>query len=82
MGVWYRLAVTEFMDEDDDVIRLLESTDLDATDWEPRPKPVEPWEGEAWLHKTGHISEVHPLQVHPDWERHGWRRLIAREVKE
>lgn len=51
--------------------------DLDAEDWEPKPKAEKPFEMELWVHSTG-IWLVH---INPRDEE-GWRKIRVREVME
>ena len=84
-GMWIQYLGQGYRTEDDPEVyhRYCVVGDLDAEDWEPKPKPKpKPFEAEVWVLENGGIAEVHPLQVHPDWERLGWRRIRVREVVE
>jgi len=56
--------------------------DLDATDWEPKPKPIEPFEAEVWLDKGGSLFPVEPNDNTQRLLGVGWRRIRVREVVE
>jgi hypothetical protein len=56
--------------------------DLDAADWEPKPKPVKPWEGSLWISvKSDTVYEGRPSENDAGWIANGWRKIRAREVE-
>lgn len=55
----------------------LHCEDLEADNWEPKPKP---FEADVWVSSTGDVESGAP---HDQWHaEHGWRRIRVREVVE
>lgn len=72
---WARVVCLIFVDSTGSSLGAIAELDLDAEDWEPRPKPVEPFEAEVWV-LGGLVCSAVPIEMQPD----GWRRIRVREV--
>jgi hypothetical protein len=83
-GHWWRAAGNGisglWANENDEQLTPFLFADLDAEDWEPKPKPVEPWEGVAWVHRDGRIIRADETRFSDDWEASGWRKIRVREI--
>jgi len=83
-GHWWRASGIDskwWANEDAIELTPFLFADLDADDWEPKPKPVEPWEGVAWVHRDGRIIIADATRFSDDWEASGWRKIRVREVE-
>lgn len=56
--------------------------DLDAEDWEPKPKPAKSFDCELLVHDDGSVRVMKPSHDLKSWELCGWRKIRVREVTE
>jgi hypothetical protein len=83
-GMWVQYLGQGYRVEDDPEIypRYCVAEDLDAEDWEPKPKPVEPWEGLVWVSPDGTWVGTELPQVWTGDNTCSWRSIRVREVVE
>jgi hypothetical protein len=81
-GIYIQFDATGFLSIGGGKGCAITAADLDADNWEPRPKPVkvwERWEREIWV-RGEHVYVVRASESDEDWD--GWRKIRVREVTE
>lgn len=79
----------QFEESQDARQRIDITQDLDAEDWEPKPKPAEPRESDVWVSPNGWalqmdyvVREQDAQDDTPTYAARGWRKIRVREVVE
>lgn len=75
-GEWCRPENNVWTSADFSYQPMIHVADIDAEDWEPKPKPFESW---VWAAPDGKLYPGAPV----DWpgEQYGWRKILVREVE-
>jgi hypothetical protein len=80
-GVFIRFTHSGY-ESGDEKYGTITAGDLDADNWEPKPKPkpVEPFEVDVWLLPNGRWAFVYESDSDEVLKSAGWRRIRVREV--